>query len=137
MAVPEIKIKLMGGKVPDYKTSGAACADCVSKVDKWVWLKPVLIPLGFALQIPEGWEAVIRPRSGMNKKGHFGLIGTIDSDYRGEVHAMMWSLLPYKVKKGDRVCQMFFDEVKKIKFCLATELDETERGNGGFGSTGK
>lgn len=137
MAVPEIKIKLMGGKVPDYKTSGAACADCVSKVDKWVWLKPVLIPLGFALQIPEGWEAVIRPRSGMSKKAHYVALGTIDCDYRGEVSANMWSLLPYKVKKGDRVCQMFFDEVKKIKFCLATELDETERGNGGFGSTGK
>lgn len=137
MELQNIKIKLIAGKIPEYKTKGAACADCVSRIDKWVWLKPVLIPLGFALELPEGWEAQIRPRSSLNKRGHYGLLGTIDSDYRGEVHGMIWSILPYKIHAGDRVCQIYFGEAKQVKFSVVSKLDETERGNGGFGSTGK
>lgn len=134
----EIKIKpVTKDSIPVYKTTGAACADCVAAESKFVWLKPVLIPLGFCLGIPEHYEAQIRPRSGMSKKGHFVSLGTIDSDYRGEVKANMWSILPYRVKKGDRVAQIFFGPAPKVDFEVVFNLDDTERGTGGFGSTGK
>lgn len=132
------KIKLFeDGKIPFYATIDASCADCYANEKKFVWLKPVLISLGFALEIESGYEAQIRPRSGMSKRGHFVSLGTIDADYRGEVKACMWSLLPYKVKKGDRVCQIYLGESKGYGFQQVDKLSETERGSGGFGHTGK
>jgi len=123
--------------LPVYKTKGAACLDCYAAEDKWIWLKPKLVPLGFALGLPEGYEAQMRGRSGLSLKGHYTELGTVDCDYRGEVSAITWSLFPYKVKKGDRVCQMKISKANQFKFEEVKTLDSTERGSGGFGSTGK
>lgn len=140
-----VKIKVLeGGRLPIYKTKGASCCDCYARIDnpnKEVVIFPnerELIPLGFALELPEGYEAVIRPRSGMMSKGIDEAIGTIDSDYRGEVRACMINTTPQRVKihDGDRICQMKIQESNQVHFVLVDELSETERGEGGFGSTG-
>lgn len=138
-----IPIKLFdGGRMPEYKTEGASCADCYARIEKgFVWIFPgerEMIPLGFALELPEGYEAVIRPRSGMMSKGIDEGIGTIDSDYRGEVYACLINNTPTKVKieNGDRICQMKIQSSEKFHFVSAQSLSDTARGTGGFGSTG-
>ena len=136
-----VKVKLIkGGKLPEFKTDGAVCLDCYSREEvKIPGHDRALVPLGFALQLPQGFEAVIRPRSGLTKNGIDNAIGTIDSDYRGEVMACVINNCDgyYVVMKGDRVCQMAIREVPVIQFEIVDELDETERGSGGFGHTGK
>ena len=97
-----------------------------------------MIPLGFAIELPEGYEAVIRPRSGLMRKGIDELIGTIDSDYRGEVMACLVNNTEGRVKiyNGDRICQMKIQVAEQFSFKVVDRLSETERGEGGFGSTG-
>lgn len=134
----KVKFKIIeDGKLPEYKTSGASCMDCYAREGKKVWLKPVLVPLGFAVQLPEGFEAQVRPRSGMSKNAHHVSTGTVDSDYIGEVSACIWSLFPYHVNKGDRVCQLYIGESQQHEVELVDTLEETERGSGGFGHTGR
>ena len=142
--------RLIGdGRVPQYKTSGAACADCYARIEPYkdnqevdyIVIHPhqrALVPLGFAMALPIGYEAVIRPRSGLMKQGIDEQIGTIDSDYRGEVSACLVnnSDAPFKVRNGDRICQMKIQRAERLPFALVDELDETKRGEGGFGSTG-
>ncbi len=137
----EVAIKLLeGGLIPEVKTEGAVCADCYARLEEDVVI-PVgerrLIPLGFAMEIPAGYEAVIRPRSGLSSKGIDETIGTIDTDYRGEVKSCLVnnSKEDFVVHNGDRICQMAIREVPKVLFVLTDELSETERGEGGFGST--
>ena len=140
----DIKIKVFeGGKLPVYKTKGASCADCYARLEgkDFTVIFPnerELIPLGFALELPEGYEAVIRPRSGMMSKGIDEAIGTIDSDYRGEVRACIINNTTQRIKiyNGDRICQMKIQESQQFNFKVVDELSETERGVGGFGSTG-
>lgn len=135
----DVKVKLIdGGKIPEYKTEGAACADAYARLSGWkiVWLKPTLIPLGFAAELPHGWEMLIRGRSGNGKKGRFVVHGTIDEDYRGEISACIWSLLPFIVKEGDRIAQCAVREAERVSFAQVDELSETKRGSGGFGHTG-
>lgn len=140
----DIKIKVFeGGKLPVYKTKGASCADCYARLEgkDFTVIFPnerELIPLGFALELPEGYEAVIRPRSGMMSKGIDEAIGTIDSDYRGEVRACIINNTTQRIKiyNGDRICQMKIQESQQFNFKVVDELSETERGDGGFGSTG-
>lgn len=135
----EVKVKLFeGGVMPEFKTSGAVCADCYARLgkSKWVWLKPTLVPLGFALELSAETEALVRGRSGMGKKGHYVVHGTIDMDYRGEVMACIWSILPFRVKNGDRVAQLAVRPAPSVQFVPVQELSETERADGGFGSTG-
>ena len=140
----DIKIKVFeGGKLPVYKTKGASCADCYARLEgkDFIVIFPnerELIPLGFALELPEGYEAVIRPRSGMMSKGIDEAIGTIDSDYRGEVRACIINNTTQRIKiyNGDRICQMKIQESQQFSFKVVDELSETERGVGGFGSTG-
>ena len=97
---------------------------------------PTLIPLGFGLEIPDGYMATIRPRSSMNAKGVLTQIGTIDSGYRGEIKAVLINLNgeSIKIKKGDKICQIVIEPV-----VLATFVENLgdERGEGGFGSTGR
>ena len=134
-----VKIKVFeGGVKPEFKTRGAACADAYARLkkNKIVWLKPVLIPLGFAIELDSFTEAIVRGRSGMGKKGHYVVHGTIDSDFRGEVSACIWSILPFKVKNKDRIAQIAVRNIPYIQFQEVDNLSETERGNGGFGSTG-
>lgn len=145
-----VRFRLIGdGRVPQYKTIGAACADCYARIEPhkdnpevdYIVIHPhqrALVPLGFAMALPVGYEAVIRPRSGLMKQGIDEQIGTIDSDYRGEVSACLVnnSDAPFKVRNGDRICQMKIQLAERLPFALVDELDETERGEGGFGSTG-
>lgn len=138
-----MKIKLIdGGKAPEYKTAGAACADCFARLTtKSVILlagKQTMIPLGFAIELPEGYEAVIRPRSGLAGKYRiYCVTGTIDSDYRGEVKAILvnGSGKDFTINNLDRICQMKIQKAEQFTFEVVNELSETERGSGGFGST--
>lgn len=138
-----MNIKLFeGGKAPEYMTAGAACADCYARIPTGeITLlagKRMLVPLGFAIELPEGFKAVICPRSGQTKKGIDIAIGTIDSDYRGELIACVIndSGEDYKIFNGDRICQMGIQEARQVSFMTVAELSETERGAAGFGSTG-
>lgn len=135
-----VKVKLVeGGVMPVYKTKGAACADCYARLDVNIPSgKRALVPLGFCIELPEGYEAEIRPRSGNSKNGVDVCIGTIDEDYRGEVMACVVNNLGegLAVEKGSRVCQMKIQKAEQFKFIQVEELSETERGQGGFGHTG-
>ena len=137
----DVNIKLLeDGIIPVYKTESSAGADCFSRVDAVI--KPhetKVIPLGFAVEIPNGYEMQIRPRSGLATKGKQAIFGTIDSDYRGEVGAIIYNSSDeeFVVKKGDRIAQCLIAPVIIASFNAVDELSETERGNGGFGSTGK
>lgn len=137
-----VKIKLIeNGKMPEFKTDGAVCADCYTRAEKPIEIKAHsrgLIPLGFAVELPKGYEMVLRPRSGLSKQGFDIAIGTIDYDYRGEVVACLInnSDISVGVENETRVCQMAIREVPQISFEQVDELSETERGSGGFGSTG-
>jgi dUTP pyrophosphatase len=101
-----------------------------------------LVPTGLFLEIPRGWEAQVRPRSGLALRHGVGLLnapGTIDSDYRGEVGVILinWGSEPFVVRRGDRVAQLVFARVEAIEWQEVEALDESDRGSGGFGSTGR
>lgn len=138
----EVKIKLIGnGKMPEFKTDGAVCADCYARVDTYLTIRAgerVLVPLGFAMELPKWYEAVLRPRSGLTKKGIDNGIGTIDFDYRGECCACVInnSGKDFEVHNGDRICQIAIRKAEQVEFCAVDELSDTERGAGGFGHTG-
>ena len=100
-----------------------------------------MIPTGLFFEIPEGYEVQIRPRSGLAAKNGVTVLntpGTIDSDYRGEINVILINLgdKPFTVNNGDRIAQMLVAPVIQAEFSVVTSLDETERGAGGFGSTG-
>lgn len=137
------KIKLIeNGKLPEYTRNGDVCLDCYSRCENPIEIKPgkrALIPLGFALELPVDYEAVIRPRSGMSKNGIDCCIGTIDSNYRGEIMACLVNNtdVAISVENETRVCQMAIREAPKVFFEIVTKLSESERGSNGFGSSGK
>ena len=139
----KIKIKLIeGGRLPEFKTNGAVCADCYSRCEEPIEIKPgerKLIPLGFAVELPKGYEMVLRPRSGMSKNGIDLAIGTIDFDYRGEVMACVINNIDkaISVENDTRICQCAIRQVPEIEFEVVSELSETVRSENGFGSTGK
>jgi dUTP pyrophosphatase len=100
-----------------------------------------LVPSGFAISLPRGFEAQVRPRSGLAVKHGIGIInapGTIDADYRGEIKVALINLgtEDYTIRRGDRIAQMVIQRVYQARFLAVEELDETDRGDGGFGSTG-
>ena len=139
----EIKIKkIENGKLPEYKTEGSAGADCYARLKKEITIKAgksETIPLGFAVEIPVGYEMQIRGRSGLARKNNIDCFtGTIDSDYRGEVCAILLNKgqEDFIVKPSDRIAQAIIAPVIKAEWYLTKELSETERGEGGFGSTG-
>ena len=138
----EVKIKLMeGGKLPEFKTEGAVCCDCYARLDELQVIQPrsrAKIPLGFAMELPIGWEAVVRPRSGLTSIGQDIGIGSVDYDFRGEVSANVINDSDYcfTVYPSDRICQLAIREVPKVNFIVVNELSETERGEKGFGSSG-
>lgn len=137
----KIKIKLeYGGKMPEFKRKGDACLDCYASQS--VCIKKgerALIPLGFAMQLPKKYEAVIRPRSGLTSIGIDETIGTIDSNYRGIVSACLInnSNTDYNVFIGDRICQMAIRKTHNISFKKVKHLNKTNRGSNGFGSSGR
>jgi dUTP diphosphatase len=130
--------------IPKYMTPRSAGMDIFAAVEKDVVIDPgdiALIPTGFAMAIPEGFEAQIRPRSGLAIKHGIGLInspGTIDSDYRGEVKVAVIHLgkAPYTIRRGDRIAQMIIHRVYQADVDIVERLDETDRNTGGFGHTG-
>ena len=139
----EIKIKrIENGKLPEYKTEGSAGADCYARLKKEITIKAgksETIPLGFAVEIPAGYEMQIRGRSGLARKNNIDCFpGTIDSDYRGEVCAILINKgqEDFIVKPSDRIAQAVVAPVIKAEWYLTENLSETERGEGGFGHTG-
>ena len=141
----DVKIKRIGnGKLPEYKTEGSAGADCYARIDYQIALAPgkvITIPLGFAVELPEGYEMQIRGRSGLARKNNVELFnspGTIDSDYRGEVSAILFNASDenFIINPNDRIAQAIIAPVIKARWNEVDELSETERGTGGFGSTG-
>ena len=139
-----IKIVSKSGELPTYATEGSAGADLRAYLDEPITLMPGerrLVPTGLFVEIPPGFEAQIRARSGLAIKHGIGLvngIGTVDSDYRGEWNIPMinWGQEPYTINNGDRIAQAVFARCERAEFQLASEIDETERGEGGFGHTG-
>ena len=130
--------------LPRYMTPHAAGMDVCAAVDEALTLKPgqrELIPTGFAMALPPGYEAQIRPRSGLAVKHGITILnapGTIDSDYRGEVRIALVHLgdQPYTIERGERIAQMIIQQVARATIEIVTVLDDTERDQGGFGSTG-
>lgn len=130
--------------LPQYATAQSAGVDLMANLDEPVVLPPLgraLIPTGLFLQLPEGWEAQVRPRSGLAIKKGITVLntpGTIDADYRGEVKVVLINLSDedFVVEDGDRIAQMVFSCFQKGEFLEVEALDETERGAGGFGHTG-
>ncbi len=134
-----------GVTLPSYATESSSGLDLAAFLDEPIMLAPsarALIPTGIHIGIPKGFEAEIRPRSGIAHK--FGVTvlntpGTIDSDYRGEVKVLLINLgdQPFTINNGDRIAQIIFKSVVAINWKLVEELPGTKRGQGGFGSTGK
>lgn len=129
--------------IPKYANIGDAGMDIYAIEETTIEPKTtVIIPTGLRMAIPIGYEIQIRPRSGMSSKTKIRVansIGTIDSGYRGDIGIIFDNIgdTPYKINIGDRIAQMVLNEVPVAEFQLVDELDETSRGNGGFGSTGK
>ena len=131
--------------IPEYKTEGAAGMDLCAALETPVTLKPLdraLIPTGIKIELEHGYEAQIRPRSGLSIKHGITLIncvGTIDEDYRGEVCIPVVNLSneTYSIQPDERIAQMIIARVEQAKIDVVTELSDTIRGEGGFGSTGK
>jgi dUTP pyrophosphatase len=130
--------------LPHYETDHSAGMDLRAFVDSPVILKPLgraIIPTGIFIQLPEGYEAQIRPRSGLAIKEGITVLntpGTIDADYRGEVKVILVNLSDkeFEVKDGERIAQMVIAQHEKADWTVVEELDESSRGAGGFGHTG-
>ena len=143
----EVKVKIVNRsrhKLPEYGTEHAAGMDIRANLDEPVVLKPmqrVLIPTGLYIELPEGYEAQIRPRSGLALKKGIGILnspGTIDADYRGEVCIILVNLSSetFVIEDGERIAQMVIAKHEQPVWQEVEVLDETERGAGGFGHTG-
>jgi dUTP pyrophosphatase len=134
-----------GLELPAYASAGAAGADLRAAVSEPLVVDPgsrVAVPTGLVLEVPEGWEGQVRPRSGLAIRHGLTVVnapGTIDSDYRGEVRVLLVNLgdEAVTVARGDRVAQLVLAPVSRAAFVPAGDLDSTARGAGGFGSTGR
>ena len=141
----QIKVVNKGNQpLPKYQTAQSAGMDLRANIDAPVLLKPLdrkLIPTGLHIALPEGYEAQIRPRSGLAIKNGITCIntpGTIDPDYRGDVGVILVNISneDFIVQPGERIAQMIINKFEQAEFEVVEELDETERGEGGFGHTG-
>jgi len=145
----KIKIKKLNNfdnnfALPSYATDGSAGMDIVAMNENDIIIKPlqtVLIPTGFSIELPFGYEAQIRPRSGLAINKNIGILnspGTIDSDYRGEVKIIITNFGKddFIIKKGDRIAQMVINKYERITWEEVDELSNTIRGEGGFGHSG-
>lgn len=131
--------------LPEYKTALSAGMDLTANINESIELKPLerrLIPTGLFIELPAGYEAQVRPRSGMALKHGLTCLnspGTIDADYRGEIGVIIANVSNdvYTIEDGERIAQLVIAKHETISWEEVTTLDETERGEGGFGSTGK
>ena len=145
---PNVRVKRLahgeGLALPQYETVLAAGCDMRAALVKPMILRPgerFMIPTGIAIALPPGWEAQMRPRSGLAAKHGISLVntpGTIDADYRGEIKIILINhgSEEFTINRGDRIAQMVITPVWQANFEEVDDLDETERGAGGFGSTG-
>lgn len=144
-----IKIKRLtevpGFSPPAYMSTGAAGMDLCAALERPVQIRPLeraLVPCGFSMELPEGYEAQVRPRSGLAIRHGLTCLnspGTIDHDYRGEVKVILINLgqEPFEIKSGDRIAQMVIHRVERAEVEIVEELQASARGAGGFGSTGQ
>lgn len=143
-----MKIKIINNShhpLPKYATADSAGMDLRANLDEPITLAPMerrLIPTGLHIALPAGYEAQVRPRSGLALKHGIGVLnspGTIDADYRGEIGVILVNLsqVPFVVQDGERIAQMVIARHETAEWDLVETLDETERGAGGFGHTGK
>jgi len=143
-----MKIKIVNTSrhsLPDYATAYAAGMDLRANLEQPVVLKPLeryLVPTGIFIQLPVGYEAQIRPRSGLAVKHGISIVnspGTIDADYRGEIRVILVNLSNevFTINDGERICQMVIAQHAHVEWESVDALDETQRGAGGFGHTGK
>ena len=143
----EIFIKRSSKKIPlpKYETTGSSGLDLTANIDGSISIEPgkiSIIPTGISVSIPKNFEIQIRPRSGLAAKNQISVLntpGTIDSDYRGEIKVILINLSEkvFLVKKGARIAQMVLCPIVKAKLVEVKSLDDTDRGSGGFGSTGE
>jgi dUTP pyrophosphatase len=144
----EVSIRRLPGAddlpLPAYATAHAAALDLAAAVPAPLTIAPsaiALVPCGFAVALPDGYEAQIRPRSGLAAKHGVTVLntpGTIDADYRGEVKVILVNLgdRPFEVARGMRIAQLVVAEIPRVRWRETADLSETERGSGGFGHTG-
>ena len=146
--MPETIIKIINksaNPLPTYATPGSAGMDLMASIETPVTLQSLerqLIPTGLYMELPEGYEAQVRPRSGLAIKHGLTCLnspGTIDSDYRGEIKVILVNLsaTPHTIQPGDRIAQMVIGKVEQVGWELVTVIGETVRNAGGFGHTGK
>lgn len=142
-----VNIKCVASKgaiIPEYKTAGAAGADLCALLEAPLTIpagRSAMVPTGLFFEIPKGYEVQVRPRSGLAAKNGVTVLntpGTIDSDYRGEIKVILINLGTddFTINNGDRIAQMIIAPVIQASFTITDSLSETERGSGGFGSTG-
>lgn len=130
--------------LPEYATEKSAGMDLKANIDDPITLNPLeraMIPTGLSIALPDGTEAQIRPRSGLAAKHGLSVLnapGTIDADYRGEIKVILVNLSnePFTINPGERIAQMVVARYERVEWEAVETLDETERGAGGFGSTG-
>lgn len=141
----QVKVINKGSQpLPTYATPQSAGMDLRANIDEAITLNPLerrLIPTGLSIALPVGYEAQIRPRSGLALKHGITVLnspGTIDADYRGELMTLLINLsnVPFVINPGERIAQMVIAKHEQVEFELVEELDETERGAGGYGHTG-
>jgi dUTP pyrophosphatase len=150
---PPVKVEIRqlphgeGLALPDYHSADAAGLDLLAAVpeDSPLILSPgqrALVPTGLTIALPSGYEAQVRPRSGLASKHGVTVLnspGTVDADYRGEIGVLLINhgTVPFPVRRGERIAQMVIAPVVRVEFAPAAELSATKRGGGGFGSTGR
>ncbi len=143
-----MKVKIINKskhQLPSYSTPLSAGMDLRANIDESITLKPLqrkLIPTGIFIELPESYEAQIRPRSGLAIKHGITVLntpGTIDADYRGEIGVILVNLSDqdFTINDGERICQMVISKYEQAEWVVVDELNSTERGAGGFGHTGK
>ena len=143
-----MKVKIVNTSarpLPAYATSASAGMDLLANIEeplKLGMLDRAMIPTGISIQLPEGYEAQVRPRSGLAARHGISVTnspGTIDADYRGEIQVLLINLSrePYTIQPGDRIAQLVVARHERVEWESVESLDETVRGAGGFGSTGK
>jgi len=142
-----MKVKIVNrsdNPIPQYQTSLSAGMDIHAWIEQDIVLVPLgraMVPTGLFIELPEGFEAQVRPRSGLAAKHGITLLnspGTIDADYRGEIKVIMVNLSneDFRIKSGDRIAQMIISKHEKVEWQVVVELNDTDRESGGFGSTG-
>lgn len=144
----QVQVNLLDSRITGlkYETEGAAGVDVRACIEKTIWIPPgktELIPLGFSMSLPNGYAAMLLPRSGLGHKSGIvlgNLVGLLDEDYTGQVFASVWNRnqegMPFVINPLDRIAQMVIIPVLRADFVTVPQLNKTGRGAGGFGSTG-